>query len=91
MPKWEYKALLRMRNIEPQENKQSYYLTVSDWNVDLQTELPKLGAEGWELVSVVPRSSSGSWGANGPNTNPWYPITGGVTDEELWVFKRQLA
>ena len=45
--------------------------------VDMIVRSQELRGQGWELVTVTPRS--GSVGVNG---------TGGGTVEELWVFKR---
>lgn len=42
----------------------------------------KLGSEGWELVSVVPRSSLVDFSNRS---------LAGITSEELWVFKRSQA
>ena len=72
MQKWEYKLITRSR--EPYSQNRPI-----TWNLDISQLLPKLGMEGWELVSVVPRSID--TGAN----------FAGVTTEEDWVFKRPEA
>lgn len=68
MQPWEYKVLHRQRAVSTGG--------VSDWDSGVVGQLPQLGSEGWELVAVVPRSST-------PGT-----ASGGVTSDELWVFKR---
>ena len=65
MQRWEYLTKTRKRNS-----------STSKWSDNLDW-LPELGAEGWELVSVVTRSESRAWS--------------GFTTEELWVFKRPVA
>jgi hypothetical protein len=71
MQKWEYKALARGRGY-----KGGFSNDARDWNKKIIEALPSLGENGWELVSVVPRSS----------------LTGesvaGFTSDELWIFKR---
>lgn len=84
--KWDYKFILRYRTLN------NVYLA-GDWEakdngkpigkVDLVVVASQLGAEGWELVSIVPRSSTAVVADKMP--------TGGVTTEELWVFKRPKA
>lgn len=69
MQKWEYKWVFRSRGGK-------YNKGMDDWNVDVTAVLPRFGDEGWELVSVVPRSSYPG--------DQW----AGITSEELWVFKR---
>ena len=51
---------------------------VSDWDMS-EDRLLSAGADGWELAAVVPRSSTVSG------------ITSGITDEELWIFKRPVS
>jgi hypothetical protein len=71
MQKWEYRWLLETRGansiIEGGLGKQ--------WNGDMNL-IVQWGEEGWELVSVVPRS-----GVGGENWS-------GFTNEQLWIFKR---
>ncbi len=52
MQKWEYKALARGRGY-----KGGFSNDARDWNNKIIEALPSLGENGWELVSVVPRSS----------------------------------
>jgi len=73
MQEWEYKYMRRNRTLDDQE-KGGYKFT--DWNVNIEDMLPKLGGEGWELVTVS-ASSTG------------FGMKSGT--EELWVFKRPKA
>jgi hypothetical protein len=92
MQKWEYKTIHRKRDIPVAADKKSLYFDIGVWNPkDMNVELEALGREGWELVSITPRSSQASWGAHSSSTPGWFPITGGVTTDELWVFKRPLG
>lgn len=68
MQKWEYKIILRQRKFG--------FFSNNEWDIEIQELLPQLGDEGWELVNVVPESST--WGEN----------NSGTTTEEKWVFKR---
>lgn len=68
MQPWEYKVLHRQRAVMSS--------TIGEWDSAVVSQLPQLGGEGWELVAVVPRSST-------PGT-----ASGGVTSDELWIFKR---
>lgn len=68
MQRWEYKVVICRREVG--------FFSDFKWDVDIETMLPELGEEGWELVNVVPESTE--WGEN--NT--------GLTTEEKWVFKR---
>ncbi len=79
MTQWEYKMELRMRALGAQNVGMAAVQKSSSWDIDMELKLPELGKEGWELVSVVPRS-----GFHGNST-------GGTTTEELWIFKRPLA
>ena len=74
MQKWEYKTILRDRGLV--KVKDMY--AVGDWKLDIGDELSALGKQGWELVTVEPRSST---------TGMMYA---GVTTEDLWVFKRPI-
>jgi hypothetical protein len=49
---------------------------ITDWDVNVVSMLPQLGDEGWELVAVTSRSSTFGLGY------------AGMTNDELWVFKR---
>lgn len=52
--------------------------SATEWDKNLDF-LAAFGAEGWELVCIVPRSSQTA------------PQRAGFTDAELWVFKRPLG
>jgi hypothetical protein len=71
MQPWEYRTIHRSRDLNDG--------ATGDWDDDVESKLPELGAEGWELVAIVPRSSAGR------------PVHAGVTSDELWVFKRPSA
>lgn len=68
MQPWEYKVLHRVRQIRAGK--------VGGWDEPIVSELPALGEEGWELVTVITRASEPGG------------ITAGVTSDEMWVFKR---
>jgi hypothetical protein len=68
MQPWEYKVLHRVRPIRAGK--------IGSWDEPIVSELPALGDEGWELVTVITRSSEPGG------------ITAGVTTDEMWVFKR---
>ena len=68
MQPWEYKVLHRVRPIRTGK--------VGGWDEPIVAELPALGDEGWELVTVITRSSEPGG------------ITAGITTDEMWVFKR---
>lgn len=79
LQRWEYKFLYRERSLK----SDSYFgstvvvMEAAKWNPrDLESQVKKLGEEGWELISVVPRSSFGG------------PDEAGFTTDETWVFKR---
>ncbi|HUG15720.1 MAG TPA: hypothetical protein VMM78_11965 [Thermomicrobiales bacterium] len=72
MQTWEYRILLRQRAITRAEGGD----VVGQWDKNIIPELPALGEDGWELVTVVSRSSDSSGGR------------GGVTTEEQWILKR---
>ena len=77
MQKWEYKLVLRTRGWERNKGllaEEGFHST--GWNLNIEEMLPGLGNDGWELVAVTPRS--GNYGQT------W----AGMTNEELWVFKR---
>lgn len=62
---WEYRVLLRSR---------TFIGNAAEWDKSVVTMLPELGNDGWELVTVITRSSD--------------PANPGVVTEEQWVFKR---
>lgn len=68
MQPWEYKVLHRSRSVQSG--------AAGQWDSGVVGQLPELGEQGWELVTVVPRSSVGGCSS------------AGVTSDELWVFKR---
>jgi hypothetical protein len=68
MQAWEYKVLHRVRPIRAGK--------VGSWDESIVAELPALGDEGWELVTVITRASEPGG------------ISAGVTTDEMWVFKR---
>ena len=55
MQKWEYKTILRQRGWKATERGEGWSWA-GDWNLNITKELEKLGEEGWELVSISPRS-----------------------------------
>ncbi len=72
MQRWEYRVFHRQRTVAMGE-------ITSGWDENVVGMLPELGDEGWELVTVLPRSSSGG------------ATDAGVTTDELWIFKRPKA
>ena len=66
--KWEYRVFHRTR---PVGNSGP-----GSWDENVVSQLPQLGDDGWELVSIVTRSSSAG------------SLVAGVTTDEIWVFKR---
>lgn len=68
MQPWEYKVLHRVRQIRAGK--------IGNWDAPIVAELPALGDEGWELVTVITRASEPGG------------ISAGVTTDEMWVFKR---
>ena len=65
MQQWEYRVLLRSR---------AFGGTSAEWDKSVVSMLPELGVNGWELVTVITRSSD--------------PAHAGAITEEQWVFKR---
>jgi len=94
MQKWEYLLLVRQRSFEIVKGKPWYY--AGGWVNDIGDKryddigklLETLGNEGWELVSVSPRSSYAGGTTVQVNQTDDYA---GFTDTELWVFKRPKA
>ncbi|WP_200273126.1 hypothetical protein [Clostridium yunnanense] len=54
--------------------KEKGFFSYDGWDKDIQSLLPGLGQDGWELVNVVAVCSS--WDNSG------------ATTEEKWIFKR---
>jgi hypothetical protein len=89
MQKWEYLYITRTRGWKKEKLLEGW-IKASNWVCTIETAtgtqefpykylpeaLEKLGDEGWELVSVSPRSSY--MGQH----------TAGFTTDEIWVFKR---
>ncbi len=84
--KWEYKVILRYRTAKDDERGYVFGIAVSDWlykedgkeagSLDMVAKLKELGESGWELVSVVPQSTSVG------------EAYAGFTSEVIWLFKR---
>ena len=82
---WEYKTLLRSRTAGEANGfgevraTSAWRIYVSEKEVSgaIEVVLNQLGAQGWEVASVAPRSSAYS---------DYYA---GFTTEELWVLKRR--
>lgn len=91
MQRWEYQTLLRTRGFgQDPRNPKAEWMAGNDWSHNVNEVLAKLGDEGWELVSVTPRSRylGGYHGGNvGWSTHDY----AGFTNEEVWVFKRPKA
>ncbi len=75
MTRWEYKYELRHRDAVKKQ-----------WDNDIAGKLSTLGAEGWELVCISPRSGD----MNSADLCTSHYSTAGFTTEELWVFKRPI-
>ncbi|MBV6425166.1 MAG: hypothetical protein NAOJABEB_02980 [Steroidobacteraceae bacterium] len=80
MQRWEYQVIVRARTVLVRApaslSRDVVNKELSDWQPDSENMLATLadmGASGWELVSVYPRSST--------HPSP-------VTTEEVWIFKR---
>jgi len=84
---WEYKTIVRARTF-PIGNSVNASVPANDWSLwfedgkqfptpdDPLAKINQLGDQGWELISITPRSSlAADW------------IAGSTTDE-TWVFKR---
>jgi hypothetical protein len=94
---WEYKTITRSRGFERVQDSDSPFSfhRAGDWTqwfednvelaapVDVLKRINVLGAQGWELVSVVPRSSM-----TGAEGHAFSPDWAGFTSDDLWVFKR---
>jgi hypothetical protein len=88
MQKWEYMFLVRSRGFSTdKDHPKAPWQVGSNWNVDMDKKLAELGDQGWELVTVSPRSSylGGREVIGGGGVTLDYA---GYTSEEVWVFKR---
>ena len=93
---WEYKTVLRSRGFAAAEEKLQRAAVWDSWAedkqplaapVDITAKLTQLGDQGWELVSVTPRSSL----LGGHETSEEGGVSSdyaGFTTDETWVFKR---
>jgi hypothetical protein len=84
---WEYKSIVRTRGF-PTGNSVDAAVAATDWTqwyedgqpiaapADPLAKVNQLGAQGWELITITPRSSLAS---------NW---TAGTTSDETWLFKR---
>jgi len=84
---WEYKSIVRTRAF-PTGNSVETAVAATEWNTwyedgqpiaapaDPLAKVNQLGGDGWELISITPRSSLAS---------DW---TAGTTSDETWLFKR---
>ncbi len=93
---WEYKTILRSRGFAAGEENLQRAAEWSSWAedkkplptpVDITAKLTQLGEQGWELVSVTPRSSllGGHESSDEGGVSADYA---GFTTDETWVFKR---
>jgi hypothetical protein len=90
---WEYKIIVWSREWKESQKKYPYDIHRSvfigcQWCLgEMSQNLNDLGKEGWELVSISPRSSF----LGGHENTDVKTITNdfaGFTSEEVWVFKR---
>jgi hypothetical protein len=84
---WEYKSIVRTRAF-PTGNSVDTAVAATDWTQwyedgqpipapsDPLAKVNQLGGQGWELITITPRSSLAS---------KW---TAGTTSDETWLFKR---
>ena len=86
MQKWEYKTIIRVRGWEAKKQGYEFHVAGSKWNVDIDKTLLEFGEDGWELVTVTPRSSI--MGGYNDGYSAHHHDYAGFTDQELWVFKR---
>lgn len=58
MQKWEYITILRSRGWdEDKDNPKAPWQEAVNLDVDIMKKLEEFGEQGWELVTVTPRSS----------------------------------
>jgi hypothetical protein len=96
---WEYKTIFRQRDIDFEERSRYLVKAWGAWYeddkvltspVDMTAKLAQLGSQGWELVTVCPRSDNGNshpQGASGVGDYGLYSFNG-VTTGDVWIFKR---
>jgi hypothetical protein len=83
MQRWEYKFVLRGREFASHDK---YMFGPTKWSIaDMEKAVAELGDEGWELVSVTPRSDL-TRAAGASSIVP--AELAGFTTSEIWVFKR---
>jgi hypothetical protein len=82
MQRWEYKFVVRAREFASHDQ---YMFAPTKWGIEMEQTAAELGDEGWELVSVTPRSDLTR--ASGASSRVPAELAG-FTTTELWVFKR---
>jgi len=113
MQKWEYLYILKARGLADRK-KGEYWVGPDDWINSVMSPmgvekwegdnfvdlLNRLGDQGWELVSVSPRSdvvgglstiagAMSSWGGTGVGQTTGSTVDlAGFTGGEIWAFKR---
>jgi len=96
---WDYKVILRQRDIEFEARNRYFAKPWGVWSedgkalappVDITAKLAQLGGQGWELVTVCPRSDNGHSNPGGAGNGQDYGLysLNGVTTEDVWIFKR---
>jgi len=84
MTKWEYKTIIRSRGwARDKDSSRGDWMKGTEWNLKITTKLEELGEQGWELVTVISRSSY-----LGSHTYSGTDDYAGFTSDEVWVFKR---
>jgi hypothetical protein len=83
MQRWEYKLVVRGREFAPHDDSK---FAPTQWNIDIAKTAEDLGNDGWELVTVTPRSDL--LRSSGGDANSAPVEMAGFTSSELWVFKR---
>jgi hypothetical protein len=98
MQKWEYLQIYKVRGWEDRKARETWR-EAGEWTNYLETPagrkqieskgqqglLDKLGEEGWELISISPRSDClGGF----PEYSGGTADIAGFTSQEVWIFKR---